>query len=177
MAIFSLLADLIHQCRLARWEEEHCTVDAVQLLPFESLRFPRFFCAGQFVKFKVCASRAVGASITLREPTTDGSPNEPLDYNAEVSSLILEHLCQRAGDYDLTIHNESDEPVDVAVEIHAATRSPSVRTRLEGLVNGGARLFKSRKVWVRVIPFAVQRQPPDKEDGSEHTGSSGAVDV
>ncbi len=46
MAILSLLADLIHQCRLARCEEDDSTIETHQIPAHESFAFGRLVCAG-----------------------------------------------------------------------------------------------------------------------------------
>ena len=130
MAAFSL-PDLIHQCRLARWEEEYSIVDTLELPPGQRISYPLLLCAGQELKFKICASRPLAASIGFeaREPLDDLP--EPFIHNPEASCFVIDHDVKRTAYHLLAIVNTSAEPVDVAIEINASLREPCARTRFE----------------------------------------------
>lgn len=161
MAIYSLLADLIHQCRLARWEEEHCTVEAVELDPGESVSYVRLLCIGQLVKFKVCSSSPVAASIGLDNSLPLGPLPEPFEFNPELTCCVLERLCFRTDFYRLTVENHGTSRVSATVEILAEVRFPCARTRVEKVINFGVNFLRRRRVFAVVT--RIESAP--KSDG------------
>lgn len=163
MAIFSLLADLIRQCRRARWEEEHCTVEAVELDPLESISYVRLLCIGQVVKFKVCSSGPVAASIGLDSPSSLAPVPEPFEYNPELTCCVLERLCLRTDYYRLAVENHGDSRVSATVEIHAEVRGPCARTRLEHGINFLVGLLRLRR---RFAVVTSVESPPESDDRS-----------
>ena len=150
MAAFSL-PDLIHQCRLARWEEEYSIVDTLELPPGQRISYPLLLCAGQELKFKICASRPLAASIGFeaREPLDDLP--EPFIHNPEASCFVIDHDVKRTAYHLLAIVNTSVEPVDVAIEINAKIRGRSPRTRLESAVRYLTNFVFQRERFFRVV--------------------------
>ena len=163
MAAFSL-PDLIHQCRLARWEEEYSVMDTLELQPDERITYPLLLCAGQELKFKICASSPLAASIGFeaREPL-DELP-EPFIHNPEASCFVVDHEVRRTDFYLLAILNCSEVPAEVVVGIAATTRERSWRTVLEELV----RLFADRIRYCRAIStIRTPGRPPQGSLGPE----------
>ena len=147
MAAFSL-PDLIHQCRLARWEEEYSIMDTLELPPGQRISYPLLLCAGQEVEFKICASQTVAASIGFEQRETDRDPPEPFIHNPEASCFVIDHELKRTANYLLAVENTSDAGISLTVEISAAKRLASWRTRFERL----------RPVCSSVLP--IQRPVP-----------------
>lgn len=160
MAAFSL-PDLIHQCRLARWEEEYSIMDTLELPPGQRISYPLLLCAGQELKFKICASRPLAASIGFeaREPLDDLP--EPFIHNPEASCFVVDHEVRRTDFYLLAILNYSLVPAEVVVEIAATARERNWRTVLEKVVRLFADRILYRRVFCRVIStIRTPERPP-----------------
>jgi len=168
MAIFSLLADLIHQCRLARWEEEHCTVEAVELEPGESVSYVRLLCIGQLVKFKVCSSEPVAASIGVDPSPSFGPPPEPFEYNPELTCCVLERLCFQTEYHRLKVENHGASRASATVEIHAEVRCPRARTRFEMVLNFFLDLPGRRRMF-RVVSKIESPPGPEGRSNAAHS--------
>ena len=106
-------------------------MDTLELPPGQRISYPLLLCAGQELKFKICASRPLAASIGFeaREPL-DNVP-EPFIHNPEASCFVIDHDVKRTAYHLLSIVNTSAEPVDVAIEINAKLREPGARNRFE----------------------------------------------
>lgn len=166
MAIFSLLADLIHQCRLARNEEDDATIDARQIPAHDSFAFGRLVCAGQLVRFTVRADLPVSASIKLDD--TDHTP--AFRHSADSTNLSIEYLGERTADHVLIVENDNAVPVEVVVEIAMELRSRTPRTMVEDAVNSAwDGLKRNNTRMVRVVPA---RRSPGRENGTESADSS-----
>jgi hypothetical protein len=153
------LPDLIHQCRLARWEEEHSIMDTLELPPAQKISYPLLLCAGQEIKFKICASEPVEASIGFESRALESDPPEPFNFNPEATCLVIDHEAKRTAYYLLAIVNNSAEPIDVTVEIAASLRERAWRTRFESVVRFLARALQRRQSFSQVIAR------PDSGDG------------
>jgi hypothetical protein len=128
------LADFIKRCRLTRCEEEYDTVETLELGPREQICYARLLCSGQAVRFRVCASANVTASIGL-----DGTGSDmeflPVLWQNDESGIAMDIEANRSAWYMLRIANKSSVPIDCTVEIHAAKRPDSARTKFEAAVN------------------------------------------
>ncbi len=169
MAIFSLLADLIHQCRLARCEEADSTLDALQIPPHESFAFGRLVCAGQLVRFTVRADLPVSASIKL-ENSDDTSAHR---HSADSTNLSIEYIGERTAEHVLIVENDNPVHVEVVVEIAMELRGRTARTVIERAVNTTFDALKRRKAPIlRVVP---SKRSPSREDGTASTDSPRAT--
>jgi hypothetical protein len=167
MAAFSL-PDLIHQCRLARWEEEYSIMDTLELPPGQRISYPLLLCAGQELKFKICASRPLAASIGFeaREPLDDLP--EPFIHNPEASCFVIDHDVKRTAYHLLAIVNTSAEPVDVTIEINAKLREPTARTRFEVAVALFSYFLRKSEHLCRVLATSPEEVPnAERDDGAE----------
>ena len=166
MAIFSLLADLIHQCRLARNEENDATIDARQIPVHDSFAFGRLLCAGQLVRFTVRADLPVSASIKLED--SDDAP--ALRHSADSVNLSIEYLGERTAEHFLIVENDNPVPVELVVEIVMELRGRTPRTMIEDAVNAVCDALKRPTTsMVRVYPA---KRSPGREDGTESADSS-----
>lgn len=163
MAALSL-SDLLRQCRLARWEEEHGTAETLEILPTKSVSYVRLFCAGQLVKFKICASGPISASIGFDHQLGSSQLADPFDFNPELTCCILERHCTRSEYYRLTVSNQNADAVLVTVRIHAEVRPPSLRTRVERAVNWAVEKFPRRLQRVQVLPAAGRSNSHQEAD-------------
>ena len=159
------LPDLIHQCRLARWEEEHSIMDTLELPPAQKISYPLLLCAGQEVKVKICASAPVEASIGFESREPDIEPPEPFNFNPEASCFVIDHEAKRTAYYLLAVVNNSIEPIDVTVEIAVCLRARGLRTRSETFVRLLTKAFGPRQRFFRLIPRSDPRQSPGWEPG------------
>lgn len=170
MAIYSLLADLIHQCRLARCEEDDSTIETLQIPAHDSFAFGRLVCAGQLVRFTVRADLPVSASIKL-----DDTENAPaLRHSADATNLSIEYFGERTADHVLIVENDNPFPVEAVVEIVAELRSRTLPTVIERAVNSTLNLFGRRSYRYRVVGLPEKRSP-SREEGSSSAGSSRAT--
>ena len=96
------LPDLIHQCRLARWEEEYCIMDTLEIPPAQKISYPLLLCAGQEIKVKIYASDSVEASIGFESRKPDIEAPEPFNFNPEASCFVIDHEAKRTAYYLLT---------------------------------------------------------------------------
>ena len=166
------LPDLIHQCRLARWEEEYCIMDTLEIPPAQRISYPLLLCAGQEIKVKICASDSVEASIGFESQRPDVEPPEPFNFNPEASCFVIDHEAKRTAYYLLTIVNNSAEPIDLTVEIAAGLRRRSWRTRFESVVRFLARAFQRCQRFSQVIARSDPREAPE-QDLDDPRSSSG----
>ncbi|MBS1825616.1 MAG: hypothetical protein JST93_09870 [Acidobacteria bacterium] len=166
MAIYSLLADLIHQYRLARCEEDDATIDARQIDAHDGFAFGRLVCAGQLVRFTVRADLPVNASIKLED--SDDVP--ALRHSADSVNLSIEYLGERTAEHVLIVENGNPVPVEVVVEIVMGLRGRTPRTMIEDAVNVVCdALERATTRMVRVFPA---KRAPGREDGTESADSS-----
>jgi hypothetical protein len=145
------LPDLIHQCRLARWEEEYCIMDTLEIPPAQKICYPLLLCAGQEIKVKICASAPVEASIGFESREPENEPPEPFNFNPEASCFVIDHEAKRTAYYLLAIVNNSAEPIDVTVEIAANLRERTLRPRLESVLRRVTEVLQRRKRFSQVI--------------------------
>lgn len=169
------LPDLIHQCRLARWEEEHSIMDTLELPPAQKISYPLLLCAGQEVKVKICASAPVEASIGFESREPDIEPPEPFNFNPEASCFVIDHEAKRTAYYLLAIVNNSVEPIDVTVEISASPRERSLRTRFESVVRRLTSAFQRRRRFFQVMTRSDPMQSPKQESGDDPIGTGRAT--
>lgn len=166
MAIYSLLADLIHQCRLARCEEDDSTIETLQIPAHNSFAFGRLICAGQLVRFTVRADLPVSASIRL-----EGRDDAPaLRHSADSVNLSIEYIGERTAEHVLVVENDNPVPVDVVVEILMELRGRTLRTAIERAVNFAATQFKRRALRYAVVRIEDRKSPG--REGSAPSGSS-----
>ena len=156
------LPDLIHQCRLARWEEEHSIVETLELPPAQKISYPVLLCAGQEIKFKICSTEPVEASIGFESRAPEVEPPEPFNFNPEALCFVIDHEAKRTAYYLLSVVNNSTESISVTVEISAILRERGTRTRLESIVRFIARAFLRRHRFFQVI--ARSDQPGQDDD-------------
>lgn len=168
MAAFSL-PDLIHQCRLARWEEEYSIMDTLELPPGQRISYPLLLCAGQELKFKICASHSVAAWIGFEAEPPSADPPEPFIQNPEASCFVIDHDVKRTAYYIVVIANPSKQSIDVVVEINAKLRGKRARTRFESSTNSllnfllqAERLFRVSRSGQGDPSFA---RPDDEAEG------------
>jgi hypothetical protein len=164
MAIFPLLADLIHQCRLARLEEADSTVETRHIAARGSFAFGRLVCAGQLVRFAVRADLPVSASIKLDD--TDDAP--ALRHSADSATHSIEYIGERTAEHVLTVENDNPVPAQVVVEIVMELRGRTSRTILEQGVNATLDALKWRKT--RKVVVTPAKRSPGREDGRESAG-------
>lgn len=166
MAIYSLLADLIHQCRLARCEEDDSTIETLQIPAYNSFAFGRLVCAGQLVRFTVRADLPVSASIKLE----DNDDASALRHSADSVNLSIEYLGERTAEHVLIVENDNAVPVEVVVEIVMELRGRTPRTMIEDAVNAMCDALKRPTTrMVRVFPA---KRSPSREDGTQSADSS-----
>jgi hypothetical protein len=172
MAIFSLLADLIHECRLARCEEDDSTIETLRIPAHDSFAFGRLVCAGQLVRFTVRADLPVSASIKRED--NDAAP--ALRHSADSATHSIEYFGERTAEHVLTVENDNPAPVEVIVEIGMELRGRTSRTTIERAVNSTIDLLQRRVLRYGVIGIAVKKSP-GREDGSASADSSRATDA
>ena len=169
------LPDLIHQCRLARWEEEYCIMDTLEIPPAQKISYPLLLCAGQEIKVKICATAPVEASIGFESREPDTEPPEPFNFNPEASCFVIDHEAKRTAYYLLAIVNNSAEPIDVTVEIAANLREPALRIRFESVVRFLTNAFHPRQRFFQVITRSNSMQSPRQESGDDPSGTGRAT--
>jgi hypothetical protein len=160
MSFLSLLADLIHQCRLARYEECDSTIETLQISAHDSFAFGRLVCAGQLVRFTVRADLPVSASIKLED--NDDAP--ALRHAADATNLCIEYLGERTAEHVLIVENDNPVPISAAVEITMELRRQTLRTLIEWGVNAMIDGAQRRTVLVKVLCRERAKRSLDSSD-------------
>lgn len=139
-------------------------MDTLELPPGQRIAYPLLLCAGQEVKLKICASQTVSASIGFECREPDASPPDPFIHNPEASCFVIDHEVKRTAKYLLAIASNSDEPLDLVVEITADLRERFWRTRFEALVQRLPDVFRG-------VPFfTVPPRSTGKPEASRQAG-------
>lgn len=170
------LADFIRQCRLARWEVEYNVVDTLELPPAEKVSYPLLLCAGQEVTIKIRASQSLAVSIGFESRESELEPPEPFIYSPEAASFVIDHEAKRTACYLLAMVNTSAAAgIDIAVEITAALRQRSSRTRFESAVRSLADGAFHSERFFQVVARTAPKQPPDRESDDDPTDTRRAT--
>jgi hypothetical protein len=138
-----LLADIIRQCRLARWEEAHETAEELEIASRESVCYIRLLCAGQGVHVTVDATSTFTIILSI-ELGTDVT-KEQVWLRQEESSSRFVYIAKKTAYYSLAVLNDSQNVTRATVRIKSGLRPASVRTYFEGAVR-------------RVIGFAARTE-------------------
>jgi hypothetical protein len=130
--IGALLADIIRQCRLARWEEAHETAEELDIESKERVCYIRLLCAGQVINITVDAASKLTTILSI-DPGTDVT-KEQVWLGHEESSSRFDYIAKKTGYYSLAVLNDSQNVTQATVKIKSGLRPASVRTYFERTV-------------------------------------------
>ena len=147
-------------------------MDTLEIPPAQKISYPLLLCAGQEIKFKICASAPVEASIGFESKEPDFEPPEPFIYDPEASCFVIDHEAKRTAYYLVAIGNVSAEPIDITVEVTASLRERGLRLRIESFVRLLTNLFWPRQRFSQAIsrPDPTQSPGPEPDDDDSSAG-------
>jgi hypothetical protein len=141
--IGALMADIIRECRLARWEEAHQTAEELKIASREKVCYIRLLCAGQVVNVTIDAASKLTTILSV-EHGADVT-REQVCLRREESSFRLDYIAKKTAYYSLAVLNASQNVTQATVRIKSGLRPASVRTFFEGAVR-------------RVVGFAARTE-------------------
>jgi len=130
--IGALLADIIRQCRLARWEEAHETREELEIASRETVCYIRLLCAGQVVNVTVDADSKLTIILSI-EPGTDVT-KEQVWLRHEESSSRFDYIAKKTAYYSLAVLNNTQNVTQATVMLQSYLRLASARTYFEAAV-------------------------------------------
>jgi hypothetical protein len=138
-------------------------MDVLRLPPQSDFAFGRLLAGGQFVSFKLQASRRVSASIEIFKSVG----TETVRFAADSRTVSMEYTASRTAEHQFVVFNETPFLVEAAVEILVEPRGRTVRTSVEWIVNRTIDAFAKPEPRYVVVPVPVTKRQTSREEATD----------